>query len=72
MSFIRLNVALDCSAFSSETFILGYIEPGNPIAANSWKSYNVIEDDHWVHEKSNIGKAMETDGLYSVHLVALN
>jgi hypothetical protein len=43
MGRIRLHVALDCSAYSLETFILDNVEAGSTIATDSWKSYNFIE-----------------------------
>ena len=69
MGRIRLQVALDCSAYSLETFILNNVEPGSIIATDSWKSYNFIEDDYWAHEKSCQGSSKSGESLYGVHLV---
>jgi hypothetical protein len=66
---IRLHVALDCSAFSLETFILDNVEPGSTIATDSWKSYNFIEDAQCAHEKTNQSCSKDTESLYGVHLV---
>ena len=69
MGRIRLHVTLDCSEFSLETFILDNIESGSTIATDSWKSYNFIEDDQWVHDKSKLASAKDNENLYGVHLV---
>jgi hypothetical protein len=68
MGRIRLHVALDCSAYSLETFFLDNIEPGTVIATDSWKSYNFIDNNHCVHEKTKQSK--ESQNLYGAHLVA--
>jgi hypothetical protein len=69
MGRIRLHVALDCSAYSLETFIMENIEPGSVIATDSWTSYSFVSDDY-IHEKI-IQSATKADGnLYGVHLVA--
>ena len=44
MGRIRLHVALDCTAYSLETFILDNIEPGSTIATDSLRSYNFIDN----------------------------
>ena len=69
MGRIRLHVALDCSAYSLETFILDNVEPGSTIATDSWTSYNFIEDAKCAHEKSNQSKSKDYESLYGVHLV---
>ena len=69
MGRIRLHVALDCSAYSLETFILDNVEPGSTIATDSWKSYNFIEDAKCTHEKSHQGSFKDNESLYGVHLV---
>lgn len=69
MGRIRLQLALDCSAYSLETFILTNIEPGTTIATDSWESYNFIENARCTHEKSNQGRCKENKSLYGVHLV---
>jgi hypothetical protein len=69
MGRIRLHVALDCSAYSLETFILDNVEPGSTIATDSWKSYNFIEDAQCAHEKSNQSSSKDNENLYGVHLV---
>jgi hypothetical protein len=70
MGRIRLHVALDCSAFSLETFILDNVEAGSTLATDSWRSYNFIEDAYCVHEKSHQGSLKDNQSLYGVHLVA--
>ena len=69
MGRIRLHVALDCSAYSLETFILDNVEAGSTIATDSWKSYNFIEDAKCAHEKSNQSSCKDNENLYGVHLV---
>ena len=69
MGRIRLHVALDCSAYSLETFILDNVEPGSMIATDSWKSYNFIEEAQCVHEKSIQSSVKNNENLYGVHLV---
>ncbi len=69
MGRIRLHVALDCSAYSLETFILHNIEPGSIIATDSWPSYNFIDNDQCVHEKTKQSSAKKSESLYGAHLV---
>ena len=69
MGRIRLQVALDCSAYSLETFTLNNVEPGSTVATDSWKSYNFIEDAQCAHEKSNLSSSKNNESLYGVHLV---
>jgi transposase-like protein len=69
MGRIRLHVALDCSAYSLETFILDNIEPGSMIATDSWRSYNFIDNNQCVHEKTKQSTSKETESLYGAHLV---
>ena len=70
MGRIRLHVALDCSAYSLETFILDNIAPGTMIATDSWRSYNFIDNNQCVHEKTKQSTSKETESLYGAHLVA--
>ncbi len=69
MGRIRLHVALDCSAYSLETFILDNIEPGSIIATDSWRSYNVIDNDQYVHHATKQSSAKKRKNLYGAHLV---
>ena len=66
MGRIRLQVMLDCSAYSLETFILNNVEPGSIIASDSWTGYNFIDG---VHEKSIQSRGKDNQNLYSAHLV---
>ena len=66
---IRLQLALDCSAYSLETFILENVEPGSTIATDSWKSYNFVENARCAHEKSSQSSSKDNESLYGVHLV---
>jgi len=67
---IRLQVILDYSAFSLETFINENIQPGSTIATDSWSSYPSIikEQCHVPTNQSKTDKGH--DSLYGVHLVA--
>ena len=69
MGRIRLHVALDCSAYSLETLILHHVEPGSIIVTDSWRSYNFIDDDNYVYEKTNQSRSKKNESLYGVHLV---
>ena len=69
MGRIRLHIALDCSAYSLETFILHNVEPGSTIVTDSWKSYNFIDNALCVHEITNQSRTREKERLYGVHLV---
>ena len=70
MGRIRLHVALDCSAYSLETFILDNVAPGSTIATDSWVGYNFIKDTQWSHEKSIQRRSVDNKNLYGVHLIA--
>lgn len=69
MGRIRLHVALDCTAFSLETFILDNIESGATIATDAWQSYNIIDKEQFEHEQTNYRKERNYETLYGVHLV---
>jgi len=69
MGRIRLHVALDCSAFSLETFILDNIAPGSTVATDGWKSYNCIGNNAFGHDETNPKKSKDNENLYGVHLV---
>ena len=70
MGRIRLHVALDCSAFSLETFILDNVQPGSTVVTDSWQSYNFIENVNCAHEKLNLNQSGDKENLYGVHLVS--
>jgi hypothetical protein len=61
MGRIRLHVALDCSAYSLEAFILDNIEPGTMIANDSWRSYNFIDNNQCDHEKTKQSTNKKTE-----------
>ena len=69
MGRIRLHVALDCSSYSLETFILENIEPGSTIATDYWQGYSFIGKD-FVHERTNQKVSQNNEILYGVHLVS--
>ena len=67
MGRVRLQVALDCSSYSLEIFILNNVEPSSKIATDSWSGYNFIEDTY--HERSIHSSSKDNESLYGVHLV---
>ena len=69
MGRIRLHIALDCSGYSMETFILENIEPGSTIATDDWQSYNTIDNEQFRRETTNQSKTKDYDKLYGAHLV---
>jgi len=69
MGRIRMHVALDCSAYSLETFVLDNLQPGSIIVTDSWRGYNFIQDADCVHHKSKQRCSKTNQGLYGVHLV---
>ncbi len=69
MGRIRLHVALDCSAYSLETFILHHVAPGSTIATDALQSYNFIAASGYIHEKTNQSQSGNYKPLYGAHLV---
>lgn len=69
MGRIRLHIALDCSSYSLETFILENIETGSTVATDSLRSYDFLGDGPYVHEKTNQSSTNDYESLYGVHLV---
>ena len=69
MGRIRLHLALDCSAYSLETFILDNIVPDAIIATDSLPSYNFIDGGQHAHEKTLQSSSKNNENLYGVHLV---
>lgn len=69
MGRIRLHIALDCSGYSLETFILDNIEPGSTIATDTWQGYQIIDKEQFVHKPTNQSKTKNIDYLYGAHLV---
>ena len=55
MGRIRLHLALDCSAFSLETFIIDNIEVGATIVIDSWRSYQFIDKEQYRHSRRITG-----------------
>lgn len=69
MGRIRLHVALDCSAYSLETFLLHHVVPGSRIATDGWQSYDTAASTLYTHEKTNLRRSKNYEHLYGVHLV---
>ena len=72
MGRIRLHVALDCSAYSLETFVWDNIEPGTTIATDKWKGYDFIDKERHRREVTNQSKSVNFENLYGVHLVTIS
>ena len=67
---VRLQVVLDYSAYSLETFITENIQPSSNIATDSWSSYSSILKEQYQHVPTNQSKAgKDHDSLYGAHLV---
>jgi hypothetical protein len=69
MGRIRMHVALDCSSYSLETFIVDNVAAGSTVATDGWEGYNFIENVHCTHESTNQSSSGDYESLYSVHLV---
>ena len=69
MGRIRLHIALDCTAYSLETFILDNVEASSTIATDSLQSYNFIDNKQYVHKKTNQSRTNNDESLYGVHLI---
>lgn len=68
---VRLQVALDCSAYSLETFINHNIEKGSVVVTDKFNSYLPILRQGYHH--LSIEPAYQKDpesGLYGVHLIS--
>ena len=63
-----MHIALDCSAYSLETFIINNVEPGSTIATDSWSSYNFMSNTY-THEQTTQSDAQARENLYGAHLV---
>jgi hypothetical protein len=57
MGRIRLHVALDCPAFSLETFIIDTVEPGSVVATDGLRSYEFLDGKPYIHEITNQSRA---------------
>ena len=67
---IRLQVILDYSAYSLETFITENIQPGSKVVTDSWSSYSSATQGQYHHVPINQSKeGKDNDSLYGVHLV---
>lgn len=69
MGRIRMHVALDCSAYSLQTFILDNVQAGSTIVTDGWEGYNFIENAHCTHEITNQSRSNDYENLCGVHLV---
>ena len=62
-------MSLDCTAFSTETFILDNIAPGSAIATDGLQSYQFIGNELYSHESTNQKRTQDYESLYGAHLV---
>ena len=69
MGRIRLHVALDCSSYSLETFVLDNVKSGSTIATDGWQGYNFINENHFSHQVTNQSRSKNNNTLYGVHIV---
>jgi len=66
----RMQVALDCSSYSLETFINHNIEAGSTVATDKWSSYQPIVNIRYHHEVIDAPDQKGSEsGLYGAHLV---
>jgi transposase-like protein len=66
----RLQVGLDCSSFSLETFINHNIKPGSTVVTDEWSSYKSILHKRYRHMPLNQSKHEDPEsGLYGAHIV---
>jgi transposase-like protein len=66
----RMQVALDCSSYSLETFINHNIEAGSIVATDKWSSYQPIVNIRYHHEVIDAPDQKGSESrLYGAHLV---
>ena len=66
----RMQVALDCSSYSLETFINHNIEAGSTVATDNWSSYQPIVNIRYHHEVIDAPDQKGSEsGIYGAHLV---
>jgi transposase-like protein len=66
----RMQVALDCSSYSLETFINHNVEIGSIVATDKWSSYQPIVNTRYNHEVIDPSEQKGSDnGLYGAHLI---
>jgi hypothetical protein len=66
----RMQVALDCSSYSLETFINHNVESGSTVATDEWSSYQPILNTRYNHDVIDQSKQKGPErGLYGAHLI---
>jgi hypothetical protein len=66
----RMQVALDCSSYSLETFINHNVEIGSIVATDKWSSYQPIVNTRHNHEVIDPSEQKGSEnGLYGAHLI---
>jgi hypothetical protein len=66
MGRIHLHVALDCSGYSPETFILDNIEPGSTIATDTWSGYQIIDKEQFLYEQAKTNQGTRKTCIASI------
>jgi hypothetical protein len=70
MGRVRLQVALDYSSYSLETFINHNVKKGSIVATDKWRSYQPILSTRYNHELINpLDQKGPESGLYGAHLI---
>ena len=70
MGRVRLQVALDYSSYSLETFINHNVKIGSIVATDKWSSYQPIVNIRYHHELVDAPNQKGSEsGLYGAHLV---
>lgn len=66
----RMQVALDCSSYSLETFINHNVKAGSTVATDNWISYQPIVNTRYNHEVIDPSNQKGPEsGLYGAHLI---
>jgi transposase-like protein len=66
---IRLQVILDYTSFSLQTFIDENVEPGSTIVTDFWSSYPPIIKEQYHVRVNQTESGFQEDSLYGAHLV---
>ena len=68
---VRLQVALDCSAYSLETFINHNIETSSTVVTDKLNSYRPVLNQEYHHIQVEPARQKDSEsGLYGAHLIA--
>lgn len=68
MGRVRMQIGLDCSSFSLETFIDDAVQSGSTVVTDKWSSYRPILKGRYRHVAAN--RSVDAgNGLHGAHLV---